>query len=99
MITQTADFIKKNAGTSISVASIVAVMGGYSLLLQHLDSRYCLAGEAQQTQQMLVSYMEKELEDRIFMIDLKGEENWTEEDRALRKRYVDRLNEIRKKKQ
>ena len=95
MINTTADFIKKNAGTSLSVASIVAVFGGYSLLLQHLDSRYCLAGEAQQTQNMLVDYMEKELEDRIFMIDLKGEENLTSEDKALRKRYVDRLMEIR----
>ena len=98
MIEQAGKIIKKNATTSISVASIVAVLGLYTALTKILDDRYCLAGEAQQTQNMLVNYMEKELEDKIFMIDLKGEQNWTEQDRALRKRYIDRLNAIRQKK-
>ena len=99
MIAPTVDFIKKNAGTSISVASIVAVLGAYTLLLQHLDLRYCLAGDAQQTQNMMINYMEKEMEDRIFIIDLKIQKGTvTQEELALKARYQDRLAEIRKMK-
>ena len=99
MIEPTVNFIKKNAGASISVVSIVAVLSGYTLVLQHLDARYCLANDAQQTKQLMVSYMERELLDKIFLIDLKIQKRTaTEEDVAMKERYKDALNEIRKQK-
>ena len=99
MLQATADFVKKNAGTSLSVATIISVIGGYTLLLQHLDARYCLAGDAQQTKQLMVGYMERELQDKIFLIDLKIQKGTaTEEDRAMKDRYKDALNEVRKQK-
>ena len=99
MITPTMDFVKKNAGKSISVVSIVAVMSGYTLLLQHLDARYCLAEAAQQTQTMMLNYMERELGDKIFLIDLKiNKGTATDEDKAMRVRYQDTLEQVRKNK-
>jgi len=98
MISKTTELIKKNAGTSISIASVVAALGFYATLTKVLDQRYCLAGDAQQTQNMMVDYMEKEYEDKIFMLNLKGEANLTDQDKALRKRYQDRLDALRAKK-
>lgn len=98
MITKTQELIKNHAGKSISIASIIAVLGLYSALTKVLDERYCLASEAQQTQQTMMSWMEQDLSDKIFIINLKGESNLTDQDKALRKRYQDRLDALRKKK-
>lgn len=98
MIQKTVETIKANAGKSISIASLVAVLGLYPTVTKLLDQRYCLASDAEKTQQTLDTWMEKDLEDKIFIIDLKGESNLTDQDRALRKRYEDRLDALREKK-
>ena len=97
MISPTVDYVKKNAGKTISIATVITVMTGYTLFLQHLDARYCLAEAAQQTQTMMLDYMKRELEDKIFLLELKIEKQTaTEEDKAMRHRYLRRLKELNK---
>lgn len=98
MIGKTAEIVKNNVGKTISIASVVAVVGLYSALTKVLDDRYCLASEAQQTQQTMVNWMEQDLEDKIFMIEMKESKGVaTDEDRAMKQRYIRRLEKLRMK--
>jgi len=89
--------IKENIKTTITISSVVAVFGFYTALTQVLDQRYALAEEAQQIQQTIDVYMEKELEDKIFLLQLKVENKTASDvDKAMKKRYESRLEDLRK---
>ena len=87
--------VKKNLKTTVTITSVVAVLGFYTALTQILDQRYALAEDAIQTQQMMTVYMRQEMEDKIFIIELKEQRNEaTDVDMAMKERYKRRLAEI-----
>ena len=89
--------VKENIKTTVTISSVVAVLGFYAALTQVLDQRYALAEEAQQIQQTINVYMEKELEDKIFLLQLKVEnETASDVDKAMKKHYESRLEALTK---
>lgn len=100
MIQKVGEVISSNVGKTISIAGVVAVLGLYtslkSTLLSELDVRYCLAADAQKTAAKLDTWMESDLKNKIFLIDLRIQKGTaTDEDRAMRQRYQGDLDALR----
>lgn len=93
------DVLKKHAGKSISIGTIVLLIVFGQAMIQYGDTRWTLAAEAQQDRQTVQTHIETELEDNIMIINMKqAGSTQAQIDAALKAKYEARLRALRNKK-
>ena len=92
------EILTKHAGKSISLGTLAVALVIAQTIVQYGDTRWSMAAETQQTQQVMESHIEDGLEDSIMIINMKqAGATQAQIDAALLKTYEARLQAMRDK--
>ena len=88
---------KNNTKSTISIITIGTVLGGFFGVEQYFDTRYLFASDGEHIQQSINLHQIYELEDKIFIINLKQQGlDEAAIEQALKARYEEQLKALRK---